>query len=526
MKLIFLSKKKQKKYLKFFLLTVSFFLFIWLGISTAGYFYIVKTKGYNKIRYLEVVFLPYYFEQYRKKIGNYQIEEGIELFERKKYYEGFKLVRIGLSRAPENKAGRKFLIMLYKDVLQNYDVVKKLLQEGLQRHFSDIDYLTFFFKTLSLMEENKLVFDAAKQLLESEDAQLRSFGAIFFAQACFKENRLDCAKEMLDKFNLEEQVEGVLLKAKLISLQERGFQEKIDYLTHHLNAFDYHPLLYEELIRSYFENDQKEEGLLATYDYFKRSEKTFKDYLLLIEALWLNEKKEEKTKAWQALLERHGQNEQGLRKISQSNFFAKEKEGSYLLYEQGIERASVENIRAYTFGLFNVWYENKAFEKILTSCASFSQEVPIWAHKAQCKLSAYAALSYFAKGDTLNGQLHLNKALQEEIFLPEADLFQISSFFYKQGNLEACWALLNKNCEKRTPSLKELALILELEIALDKRSQVLTHSQTLLENINLSPAYQSLLIKIYHYLVSDKHYELPEKENILRHVKNLIENYS
>lgn len=209
---------------------IALLLITWIGLSSLLFLHFKYNTEYSEASFSEVLKLlpsiPFGgLDEHRTKIGNFHIEKALKELEEGNFRDAFRLLRLGIARAPDNLKGRQILAEFYEKAINRPDVAADQLTEGLSLGGSDdLDYLK---KTLSTLLRNQMddkVQEIADEYLPktpelNDRSRVLAFAA---ANANFLRGNFDRADDYIIDYGLIESLEGLLLSSRIS--WERGNQ--------------------------------------------------------------------------------------------------------------------------------------------------------------------------------------------------------------------------------------------------------------------------------------------------------------
>jgi Tfp pilus assembly protein PilF len=191
----------------------------WFAVAGALYFHFKYNKEFDQASYAKMLtLLPFGLDAHREEIGNYHIERGLSEFKEGNQGGAFRLLRLGVARAPANLEGRHLLAQYYEFSFKRPDVAADQLLKGIEQGgIQDLDYLQKTLRVLFRYQMDEEIQNLADKYLPEEpeltDINLRL--ALFAASANYLRGNYDRADDYITNYKLLELPEGFLLSANI-----------------------------------------------------------------------------------------------------------------------------------------------------------------------------------------------------------------------------------------------------------------------------------------------------------------------
>lgn len=191
----------------------------WFSLGGALYFYFKYNKEFDDVSYVKMLtVLPFGLEEHRQEMGDYHIEKALEEIKAGNYRDGFRLLRLGVTRSPGNLQGRTILAEFYEIAIKRPDIAAQQLLEGLNEGgLEDLDYLKQTLRVLLRHQMDEEIQALADEHLPQEPEltdrnRILAFGA---ANANYLRGNFDRAENYLINYGLIESLEGLLLSSQI-----------------------------------------------------------------------------------------------------------------------------------------------------------------------------------------------------------------------------------------------------------------------------------------------------------------------
>lgn len=196
----------------------------WIGGATALFLYVKYHRGFDSVRYTDMLFLPVRWDDYQIARGDFYIETAKQQLRDKSVREAFNSLRLGLSKSPGNREGRMLLVQFFMRSGRP-DLAQELLIGGLEQLNPDRDYLQTLFTFLIHRQQDATVLKLADALIEQMPSgdERRPLVAMAKATAAFYRGNYDLAEDTLTTHGLNNVRDARILDARID--WERGQRE-------------------------------------------------------------------------------------------------------------------------------------------------------------------------------------------------------------------------------------------------------------------------------------------------------------
>lgn len=214
-----------KPYIEFQWLRIGIFLItsilvLWLSLAALIFAFFKYSKNYDTVRYKDMLILPLKYDEHKKAMGQYHIEQGLLSIENGQYARGLSLLRVGLVRSPDNLKGRTELAQIYEYWLKRTDVAIEMYQEGFE--FGGLYDEAFLTAALQSLLKNKMddeIEAISDEYLPSDfksgdhkNYQMLAFAA---ANSAFLKGDFDQAEDYINLYLLNTSIDGIILSSKI-----------------------------------------------------------------------------------------------------------------------------------------------------------------------------------------------------------------------------------------------------------------------------------------------------------------------
>lgn len=188
----------------------------WLLGATALFLNIKYRRGFEAVRYTDMLFLPIRWDEYQVARGDFYIETAKQNLKDGKYREAFSGLRAGIAKSPANREGRLLLAQFFM-LWKRPDLAQQLLVDGLEKSQPDREYLQTLFTFLIQQQQDAKTLSITDALLRQmdKDDERRPLVAMAKATAAFYRGNYDLAEDTLNEHNLSSMRDARILFARI-----------------------------------------------------------------------------------------------------------------------------------------------------------------------------------------------------------------------------------------------------------------------------------------------------------------------
>ena len=197
----------------------------WWLFSTGLFFVIKYNDHYRDVRYKDVVFLPWRFEEYKRAKGLFWIKEGMAATEQNLWRDAFDLLRMGLESAPDQQEARIMIARIYLMAGRN-DFAQQTLIDGLGMGPDPLAYSREVIGFLFSQQADDAVVALTKTLIERNDpsTELHKLARAAQGIALFNRDRYQESLAAFAAMGAERSPQALLLRAR--AAWEQGRKEE------------------------------------------------------------------------------------------------------------------------------------------------------------------------------------------------------------------------------------------------------------------------------------------------------------
>ncbi len=195
----------------------------WMSLALAAYLFLKQKHDFKDISYLNLV-LPHRWPEHRRALGRHYIAKAKQALSDRNIADAYHFFSAGVSRAPEDIEARRLFAAINSRIGRSA-VAAKLLIAGFPHGYTDVEYVRQTFAVLFEQQREEEALQLIAQHLPANPTKVAAdqFLAQQAATANFRLGRYDEAEKILRHWQLDQQVEGVLLLARCE--WERGYPD-------------------------------------------------------------------------------------------------------------------------------------------------------------------------------------------------------------------------------------------------------------------------------------------------------------
>lgn len=484
----------------------------WFSLGGALYFYFKYNKGFEDVSYGKMLtLLPFGVEEHRREMGDYHIEKGLDEIREGNYRDGFRLLRLGVTRSPANLEGRRVLAEFYEIAIKRPEIATDQLLEGLEQGgLEDLDYLKQTLRVLLRHQMDEEIQALADKHLPEEPERtdknrVLAFGA---ANANYLRGNFDRAENYLIDYGLIESLEGLLLSSQIS--WDRGDQiAAITKMEASLSKFSNSESLLLQLSRYNREIGNLDEARRYA---ILRNVSAPLSAAPRIELLYIYNKagdKESEKRETQRMLKQFRDNEQALQALA--NFAAET--GNIGLarrtYEEALE--NVFSIGSFALLLIEAHLANRDYDGALYFAEELLNEQPDWLSDRWATFNSLRAVASYGVNQADLGKIYLQDFLDGEN--NQAGTFlAVARYFSNIDRLPQARKILVTAYRRNPSNQKILSELIRTELQLGYTENL---NQLLPRLLQMRRPQQELLVEAYRKLGSDRFIFTPNREGLL-----------
>ncbi|MGJ8652349.1 MAG: tetratricopeptide repeat protein [Opitutaceae bacterium] len=507
---------------RFFATTLLLFAVAWFSVAGALYFYFKYKKDFDEASFNGMLTLPFRMDAHRKEMGNYHIEKALKLFEEGEGREAFRLLRLGVIRAPENLKGRRTLSEIYELGLKRSDIAADLMVKGLDLGgIEDLDYLKATLRVLLRHQmDTEIQRIADKYLPEEVDLtdtnRTIAFGA---ANANYLRGNYDRADDYLLSYNLNQSLEGLLLSSQ-ISWDRGNKLSAINKL--------------EESVRRY----PNSEPLLMQLSKYHRELDNIDDarrYAILrnvadplsaaprIELLYIYNKSgdtDREERETLRMLQQFREDESALQSLANFAADTGKIELARRTYEEALENEF--NIEAYALLLIESHLVDKDYEGALNFAEELLKERPEWLTSRWAIFNSLRAVASYGINRPDLGEIYLQDFIDDVKTTPTTQM-AVARRFNNIDRPRQARKILFSAYQQAPMNQLILTELIRVELDLGNTENL---NKLLTKLLQMRRPQMELLTEAYRKLGSDRFIFTPDRENLLIELSSILREQS
>lgn len=507
---------------RFFATALLLFAVAWFSVAGALYFYFKYKKDFEEVSFSGMLALPFRMDAHRKEMGDYHIERALELFKEGEGREAFRLLRIGVIRAPDNLQGRRTLSELYEIGLKRTDIAANLMVKGLDRGgIEDLDYLKATLRVLLRHQMDTNIQRIADTYLP-EEVELNdtnrtiAFGA---ANANYLRGNYDRADDYLLSYNLNQSLEGLLLSSQ-ISWDRGNTLSAINKL--------------EESVRRY----PNSEPLLMQLSKYHRELDNIDDarrYAILrnvadplsaaprIELLYIYNKSgdtDREERETLRMLQQFREDESALQALANFAADTGKIELARRTYEEALENEF--NIEAYALLLIESHLVDQDYEGALNFSEELLKERPEWLTNRWAIFNSLRAVASYGINRPDLGEIYLQDFIDDVKTAPTTQM-AVARRFNDIDRPQQARKILFNAYQQAPMNQSILSELIRVELDLGNTENL---NKLLTKLLQMRRPQMELLTEAYRKLGSDRFIFTPDRESLLIELSSILREQS
>lgn len=480
------------------ILFVTLGLFLWLGKSFALFHFFKEVRGFDDVRFVDMVLFPANRANVRLQQGNYQVDQGMAALEREDYRRAYSLLREGVARAPDNVEGRLTLARMYTG--WRPDLATSLMLDGVSHGKEDPAYVRLLSQLLlDQKKDDQILETTASLLLEDLPDEVRRILMASRIQAAIHRGRFSLVRDLYENTDMGGTMDGLVLGTRLYERVGRT-GEAIEVLLSVIRSFPEAELdpVYEQLISFYRKDGQLEEAREIALELVIRNPLEWRPRILLIDILSDSGMTDRRDREIEALLGEHRGNEDAMLALARLSARYGNTTAASRLYEIALENGY--DLSLFSLSLAEAYVTGGQSELAVNLCNELVREDPAWLLTAESTFNAIRSLAYFTSGNAELGNLYLNNFIRSRrTTVPQ--LFHVSRSFRENGLELEAFLILQEAHERKPEDEQILVSLIQMEMHLGSFFALDDH---LVRLFSLRRPDYSLLEDIYLQLQTDR----------------------
>ncbi|WOO41307.1 tetratricopeptide repeat protein [Rubellicoccus peritrichatus] len=485
-------------------------------LVTSFYFYFKKVEQFDEVSYWDMFTLIFNRSDHREKVGNYQIEQAKHLLEEGEFRKALQYLQTGVIRAPENLDGRTYLADFFMFGFNQEDRAIQILREGVPYAYDNPDYLKKYVQVLLSYQEDDEVVQIAENILASDPSpEVERIMALGAATASYYRGRFDLAEDFLKDYNLDGDLEGALLSAR-ISWDRGERKVALAKLESDLGKFRNDEPIYELLSRFYREMGDNAKARQYAVLRNINAPLSVAPRIDLLQILSATDQKDRARKEAESILYQFANDETSLQQLANYATDAGEVDLSRRIYERALEN----DFKIAPFALLLIESHVTAgdYQGAIAFSSELVKEKPEWIKKNWPIFNSLRSVAYYGLGNEDLTELYLQQFLEaEEVRI--GSLLAVSNRFQKLGGKEEAREILMQAYERNPDNQAALSSLISLEIELGNSAELGPYLEKLLKMRRPST---TILQEAYKNLGSDKFIFTKGRAKLLIELNGLI----
>ena len=492
----------------------------WIGTAAALYSYFKHKKDFEAVRFTNMLLLPFRMDEHRKEMGDFHIEKGLADVKNGNYRNALRLLRLGVARSPGNLEGRRVLAEFYEIAIKRGDIATELMLAGLE--MGGIEDLTYLKQTLRVLlrdQRDDKIQEIADTYLphEAEQTNRNRILAFAAANANYLRGNYDQAEAYLMAYQLIESIEGLLLYAKI--KWDRGDRDAaINQIEQSRRQFADAEVLLMQLSRYHREMGNLDKARRLA---ILRSVKAPLSAAPRLELLYIYNTIGDQTqeqRETQRLLKQFRSDESTLHALS--NFAADT--GNIKLARRTYEEALENEFKIDTFALLLI--EAHLAHKDHRGALKFSEELltenPDWLTQRWSIFNSLRAVAAYSSDRSDLGDIYLQHFI-DETNTPAQTYLAVARRFNNNDCAQQAQKILASAHQRQPNHQKILSELIRANIQLGNTQNL---NKQLTRFLQMRRPQMRLLVEAYQKLGSDRFIFIPDREGLLRQLRQHAQN--
>jgi len=486
-----------------------------LGI-TALYIYFKERRNYSDLSFKQAFTIPFDYDSFKVKRGDYEVEQAIKFMEEGDFRQAYLFLIAGVAHSPGNLKGRMLLAEFNLMANKSPESAIEALRGGIPYAQNNVEYLKRYIQLLLKYQLDFEVMEVTEKLLANNpDEDTQTFLALAAATAHFYRGNFDEAEDYIRTYNLDDQLEGTLLSAR-VSWERGQRQAAISKLEFSIGKFISDEPIYAQLSTFYRSLEDYEKarqyavlrGVNAPLSVAPRI-----DYL---HSLDKTEKREEADREAEAILKQFNNDEKSLLSLANYGTESGRVDLARRIYEQALENDF--NVAPFALLLIEAHITSGDYQGAINFTEQLSNESPEWLEREKPVFNSLRAVAYYGVGNEDLSDIYLNQFLKDSKVRVET-LMAVSRRYIKLGGKEQARKILVKAVKDNESNQVALSKLIELEIDMGNSAQLGDYLKSLLQMRRPSV---ELLEKAYRSLGSDRFIFTKNREALLIELDTIL----
>lgn len=486
----------------------------YLTLSTALFFWFRDVKNYENVKYADMFSIYWNRAELRAKMGDDQVERGLQMVEEGKYREAYKFLLEGVIRSPENLKGRMVLseFFIQRDLPRAMDI----LGEGVPYAYDDAEYLQRYITLLLRQQEDQEVIDIAEDVLASDPSDnVTQLMATAAATAHLYRGNFDEAEDYVKTYELEDDVSGMRLSANIA--WERGAQKAaLAKLESAIGKFPSDEPIYAQL--SKYHRDRGEGEKARQYAVLRNIDAPLavSPRVDMLYTFKMTEQEDRASQEANEILRQFRTDQQAMLRLANYATDEGEVDLARRIYEQALE----ENFPIAPFALLLIEAHITAgdYQGAISFSEELAKERPDWLERSLPIFNSLRSVAYYGVGNENLADIYIEQFLQQPNLRVDS-LLAVARRFSQLGGDQYARRVLKQAYENNPRNQAALSSLIEVEIKTGNAAELGGYLKNLLQMRRPSP---EILQQAYRELGSDRFIFTPDRETLLIEINQFL----
>jgi uncharacterized protein HemY len=488
----------------------------WLCTAGVLYLHFKYQKDFDAVSYASMITLPFQLNSHRIKLGNHHVERGMLALSEKEYGDAFRLLRLGLARAPANIKARLIVAEYYEFALRRPQIAVELMLAGLDKGgLNDINFLK---RTLALLLRHKMddkVLEIANRFLPAQPDLTPSNQVIAFAAASsyYWRGYYDSAEDYLNDYQLLKQGDGKLLSAQISWGRGNKLSaiEKIEFMLRRAPKQD---ALWLQLIKYYRAVGNLEQARRSALLFNIENLSSHQPKIELLYIFDQSGENQSVSRQVESILEFFSDNSAALAALAKFAADTGRVKLASRVYERALENEF--DLRALAPRLIEAYLNNGDFLEGLKLTETLTSQQTEWSNSAEL-IGLRSILSYQLNQPEL-GDLHLKNYLTEHSYDGTGSV-DMANRFLRANQPQKAQQILKAAYDHNPSNQNVLARLLKVTLASGNSENLLELTSKF---IKVRRPEAGLLLSAYHRMASDRLMFSPGRDELLLQLRAIL----
>lgn len=488
----------------------------WMAKSLAFYLFFRNVREFEDVAFVDMIAYPLNRGSVRVQQGDYQIVTAREALDRGDYRRAFQILREGVTRSPENVAGRLLLAEIYSG--WRPDLAVDLMVDGVEKGIRDKEFLRVMMVLLMRQKEDGLLLEISERLLQEDLADdIRQALLANRLQSAIYTGKFELARGIFQTTDIENTMDGLLMGTLIYSRIGRS-QDAIEVLSEAAKVISRENSgpIYNQLVRICKLNGMHARAREAALANMINHPLDWSPRITLVDTLSASGLTERRDREIDSILNEFRTELSAMTSLAQLCADYGNVRAASKLYDVALESG-------YDLGLFSLTLAESMvrsgdFAAAINLCNQLIDENPSWMPQVEGSFNAIRSLALFGVGNRELGNLYLDN-FKNSNRTTANQLYQAARRFRSIERDDQALILLQEAYRRDERNEQVLATMIELEMRLGAFFSLEKHINELLQLRR--PDYDQIE-QIYRGLMSDRFLYTGNRDRLLASLEKML----